>query len=121
MRGKILITVILVGSLVCSTVTIASAVKYGGTLVFGSSGDACRLDPADVTDGESIQRMDNIFEGLVEYKPGSTEIREKGLSSTMGRTSTQMQLYFPLPDNMIQTIHIIDTENGHIGDICSVI
>jgi len=74
-RGKILITVILVGSLVCSTVTIASAVKYGGTLVFGSAGDACRLDPADVTDGESIQRMDNIFEGLVEYKPGSTEIQ----------------------------------------------
>ncbi len=43
--------------------------------VFGSSGDAVRLDPADVTDGESIQRMDNIFEGLVEYKTGSTEIR----------------------------------------------
>jgi ABC-type transport system substrate-binding protein len=43
--------------------------------VFGSSGDAVRLDPADVTDGESIQRMDNIFEGLVEYKAGSTEIK----------------------------------------------
>jgi len=47
----------------------------GGTLVFGSSGDAVRLDPADVTDGESIQRMDNIFEGLVEYEPGSTEVK----------------------------------------------
>lgn len=45
------------------------------TLVFGSSGDAVRLDPADVTDGESIQRMDNIFEGLVEYEKGSTEIK----------------------------------------------
>ena len=45
------------------------------TLIFGSAGDASRLDPADVTDGESIQRMDNIFEGLVEYKPGSTEIQ----------------------------------------------
>jgi ABC-type transport system substrate-binding protein len=44
-------------------------------LVFGSSGDASRLDPADVTDGESIQRMDNIFEGLVEYETGSTEIK----------------------------------------------
>jgi len=48
--------------------------KYGGTLVFGSSGDAVKLDPADVTDGESIQRMDNIHEGLVRYKAGSTEI-----------------------------------------------
>jgi peptide/nickel transport system substrate-binding protein len=44
-------------------------------LIFGSSGDAVRLDPADVTDGESIQRMDNIFEGLVEYEPGSTEVQ----------------------------------------------
>ncbi len=49
--------------------------KYGGTLVFGSSGDAVRLDPADVTDGESIQRMDNIFEGLVEYDGGTTNIK----------------------------------------------
>ena len=47
----------------------------GDTLIFGSSGDASRLDPADVTDGESIQRMDNIFEGLVEYVPGTTEIQ----------------------------------------------
>jgi len=44
-------------------------------LIFGSSGDAKRLDPADVTDGESIQRMDNMFEGLVEYEPDSTEIK----------------------------------------------
>lgn len=43
--------------------------------IFGSSGDAVRLDPADVTDGESIQRMDNIHEGLVEYEPGTTSIR----------------------------------------------
>ena len=45
------------------------------SLVFGSSGDAVRLDPADVTDGESIQRMDNIFEGLVEYEAGSVLIQ----------------------------------------------
>jgi len=43
--------------------------------VFGSSGDAVRLDPADVTDGESIQRMDNIHEGLVMYDGGTTNIR----------------------------------------------
>jgi peptide/nickel transport system substrate-binding protein len=49
--------------------------KYGGTLVFGSSGDAARLDPADVTDGESIQRMDNIHEGLVMYEEGTTSIK----------------------------------------------
>ena len=34
-----------------------------------------RLDPGDVTDGESIQRMDNIFEGLLEYEAGTTDIK----------------------------------------------
>jgi ABC-type transport system substrate-binding protein len=43
--------------------------------IFGSSGDAVRLDPADVTDGESIQRMDNIHESLLEYEPGTTNIQ----------------------------------------------
>jgi len=44
-------------------------------LIFGMAGDADKLDPADVTDGESISRMDNIFEGLVEYTPGATDIQ----------------------------------------------
>ncbi len=53
----------------------AETSKVEQILVFGSSGDASKLDPGNVTDGESIQRMDNIFEGLVEYKKGSTEIQ----------------------------------------------
>lgn len=44
------------------------------TLVFAKAGDAVELDPADVTDGESVTVMNNIFEGLVRYKPGTTEI-----------------------------------------------
>ena len=44
-------------------------------LIFGMSGDADKLDPADVTDGESISRMDNIFESLVEYTSGGTDIQ----------------------------------------------
>jgi peptide/nickel transport system substrate-binding protein len=71
--------------LTVSVFLISAAVSFGAgeeeakvteqILIFGSSGDAVRLDPADVTDGESIQRIDNIFEGLVEYKPGSTVIQ----------------------------------------------
>jgi ABC-type transport system substrate-binding protein len=45
------------------------------TLIFGCSGDADKLDPADVTDQESTARTDSIFEGLVEYKSGTTEIQ----------------------------------------------
>src|SRR4030043_1590689 len=43
-------------------------------LIFACAGDADKLDPADVTDGESTARTDSIFEGLVEYKSGSAEI-----------------------------------------------
>ncbi|HHF09102.1 MAG TPA: ABC transporter substrate-binding protein, partial [Candidatus Atribacteria bacterium] len=67
----ILVCVVLV---LGSAVVLAQEPKYGGTLVFGSGGDATRLDPADVTDGLSITRTDNIFEGLVQNKPGTTEI-----------------------------------------------
>ncbi|HDK26743.1 MAG TPA: ABC transporter substrate-binding protein, partial [Candidatus Atribacteria bacterium] len=69
MKSKLFLVLLLIVGLVFGFVGAASA---GSTLVFGSSGDAARLDPGDVTDGESIQRMDNIFEGLVEYKEGST-------------------------------------------------
>ena len=44
-------------------------------LIFGCSGDASKLDPGDITDGESITRTDNIFEGLVEYTPGTADIQ----------------------------------------------
>ena len=44
------------------------------TLTFAKAGDVVKLDPADVTDGESITVMNNIFEGLIRYKPGTTEI-----------------------------------------------
>jgi ABC-type transport system substrate-binding protein len=58
-----------------STGAAKATMKPEQVMVFASSGDVSRLDPADVTDGESIQRMDNIFEGLVEYKTDTTEIQ----------------------------------------------
>src|SRR5512136_2587022 len=42
-------------------------------LIFACAGDADKLDPADVTDGESTARTDSIFEGLVEYKEGTAD------------------------------------------------
>lgn len=72
MKSKLFVILLLTVGLVFSVVGTAAA---GSILVFGSSGDAVRLDPADVTDGESIQRMDNIFEGLVEYEAGSVLIQ----------------------------------------------
>ncbi|DAC72822.1 MAG TPA: ABC transporter substrate-binding protein [Thermoplasmata archaeon] len=48
---------------------------HHNVLIFGCSGDVDKLDPADVTDQESTARTDSIFEGLVEYKSGTTEIQ----------------------------------------------
>lgn len=44
-------------------------------LVFAQGSDPRGLDPAYVDDGESAKIMMQIFEGLVRYKPGSTEIQ----------------------------------------------
>ena len=50
------------------------ATKQGGTMVFAASSDPVSLDPAFISDGESIRLTNQIYEGLVKTKPGSTEI-----------------------------------------------
>ena len=72
MKNKVLVVLLLIMALTLGTMGIASASK---TFVFGASGDAAKLDPGDVTDNESMERMDNIFECLVGFKPGTTEIQ----------------------------------------------
>src|SRR5689334_1067267 len=44
------------------------------TLVYGKAKDAVKLDPADITDGESSAVTGNIFDGLVQFKKNSTEV-----------------------------------------------
>ncbi|TCS83077.1 ABC transporter substrate-binding protein [Tepidibacillus fermentans] len=62
------------------------------TLVFGRGGDSVSLDPANVTDGESLNVTQNIFDTLVAYKEGNTEIEpalaEKWETSADGLTWT---------------------------------
>ena len=47
------------------------------TLVFGASSDPVILDGPLVSDGESLRVIDQIFEGLVGLKPGTTVIAPK--------------------------------------------
>ena len=42
-----------------------------GTLVFARGGDSKFLDPAVVTDGESVKVCTNLFDTLIRFKPGS--------------------------------------------------
>jgi peptide/nickel transport system substrate-binding protein len=46
----------------------------GGVFVFGRGSDSVGLDPALETDGESFKVCDNLYETLVTYAPGSTEV-----------------------------------------------
>lgn len=52
----------------------SSISKAPQTLIYARGADSRGLDPAYVDDGESAKVMCNIFEGLVKYKEGSTEI-----------------------------------------------
>jgi peptide/nickel transport system substrate-binding protein len=72
MKNKVFVVLLLIMALTLGRVGIAFASR---TFVFGASGDAVNLDPGDVMDNESMERMDNIFECLVGFKPGTTEIQ----------------------------------------------
>ncbi|MBK7781702.1 MAG: hypothetical protein IPJ58_13225 [Ardenticatenia bacterium] len=56
------------------TVLTRVVVPGSDRLVFGHPEDAAKLDPADVTDGESLLATWHIYEGLTRYKAGSTEV-----------------------------------------------
>jgi peptide/nickel transport system substrate-binding protein len=55
--------------------TSAGASGAGGTFVIAGASDPTYLDPALVSDGESFRVTEQIFEGLVKLKPGTTLVR----------------------------------------------
>lgn len=89
---KILCTLlgfVLLGALVaCSS----DSLDDGSVFIWGKSADAVSLDPANVSDGESVMVCTNIFDNLVTFKPGSVEIRpwvaESWETSEDGKTWT---------------------------------
>jgi peptide/nickel transport system substrate-binding protein len=54
------------------SVAPSSAIKEGGKLVVAIPGDIKRTDPAMIDDSNSSYVMQNVMEGLVALKPGST-------------------------------------------------
>jgi len=44
------------------------------TFIFARGSDAQKLDPADIDDGESVNTLTQICEGLVRFKSGTLEI-----------------------------------------------
>lgn len=77
MKRISLLLVLLLASVVLFSFTSCgkSGDKAGGVLVFGRSGDAVGLDPGRETDGESFFIADNVYENLVEFVNGTTDIQ----------------------------------------------
>jgi peptide/nickel transport system substrate-binding protein len=66
---------------IAALVVVASFIGLGAagaatnvTFVFAGAADPTYVDPALVSDGESFRITKQIFEGLVELKPGSTKL-----------------------------------------------
>jgi peptide/nickel transport system substrate-binding protein len=64
---------------VCALVPTASVASHRGgaatsTLIYAGAADPTYLDPALVSDGESFRITKQIFDGLVDLKPGSTDV-----------------------------------------------
>jgi peptide/nickel transport system substrate-binding protein len=58
--------------------------------VFAASADPVSLDPAFISDGESIRLTNQIYEGLVKTKPGSTEIEPSLAKSWTSSTDAKV-------------------------------
>jgi peptide/nickel transport system substrate-binding protein len=74
------------------------------TFIFARGADAQKLDPADVDDGESVNTMAQIFEGLLGFVPGTLQVEPRlAESCTIS------------PDGLIYTFRIREGIRFHDG------
>lgn len=71
---KKLVTAALCAIFAGTLVVSAADSKAGGALVYGKAKDARALDPGMVDEGNSSMVVSQMFESLLAYKPGTTEI-----------------------------------------------
>jgi ABC-type transport system substrate-binding protein len=73
----------------------AQAPTSGGVLIYGRGGDSVSLDPSKETDAESLNVCDNIFDTLLQFKSGSTEV-EPGLAESWVISPDKLSYTFKL-------------------------
>ena len=96
-------------ALALSTVSLslpaeADSHAKGGTFIFGRGGDSVGLDPALEEDGESFKVCDNIYDTLIQYKDGSTDL-EPGLAKSWESSE----------DGLVWTFHLRKGVTFHDG------
>jgi peptide/nickel transport system substrate-binding protein len=75
-RIKLALPLLLLGVLALVGYSTAAGDKSSAkdTLVFGASADPQVLDPSLVSDGESLRPAGQIFQNLISFKPGTSQI-----------------------------------------------
>lgn len=68
-------------------------------LIFAHPEDASKLDPADVTDSESLLVTWHVYEGLTRYVPGGTEV-EPALATDWSVSEDGLEWTFELRDGV---------------------
>lgn len=71
-----------------------------GVFVFARGSDAQKLDPADVDDGESVNTLAQICEGLVRFKSGTLQI-EPCLAESYEISDDGLSYRFKLRDGVV--------------------
>lgn len=64
-------------------------------VIYGRGADSVGLDPIQQTDGESFKVADEIFEQLLAFKPGTTEV-EPGLATEWSPSADGLEWTFKL-------------------------
>ncbi len=69
------------------------------TLIFGRGGDSVSLDPANVTDGESLIVTTNVFDTLINYAESTTDLIP-GLATSWENSEDGLTWTFKLRDDV---------------------
>ncbi|MFD7508981.1 ABC transporter substrate-binding protein [Streptomyces sp. NPDC059853] len=70
-----------------------------GTFVFGAAGDPASLDPSLASDGETFRVTRQVFETLIDHKPGTSEL-EGSLAETWESNDAGTEWTFNLRDGV---------------------
>ncbi len=82
-----------------SSIAFAQTPQIGGTLVFGRGGDTSSFDPSHVTDGESFYAATQVYDNLVQFKYGTTEI-EPALATSWEASKDGLTYTFKLREGV---------------------
>lgn len=88
-----------------STSPNSSASPSGGsttdvaTLIFGTGGDPANLEPGNITDGNSIYVQQQIYDRLIDFEPGTTNL-VPGLATEWSASEDGLTWTFKLRDGV---------------------